>query len=126
MLQITAGPPYAVGTPKNLGSPGPELTVVDGIYIIPEALSNSVLLLAHVGHPGLDAFLDTLRKRACWLGVTTDVTNFMERCVVCWQRRTNHATDVQPSEIEGVWRRSAFDLVSIEGHTCLSSLDYGY
>ena len=69
--------------------------------------------------------MDTLRKRVWWPGLTKDVHTFAERCEVCWRRRPNHAQDLQPSELEGVWNKLAVDLVTIDSHTCLSIIDYG-
>jgi hypothetical protein len=108
-----------------------QLTVVNGIllfgnrYVIPEAIRHSVLRLAHEGHPGMDAFLETLRARVWWPGLTKDATVFVERCGVSWRKLTNHAQILQPSEIEGVWEKLAVDLVTIEGTSCLSIVDYG-
>lgn len=70
-------------------------------------------------------FLDSLRKRVWWPGLTRDANTFAERCGVCWRRRINHAQDLHPSELEGVWNKLAVDMVTIEGHTCLSIIDYG-
>lgn len=109
-----------------------QLTVVDGVlllgnrFVIPEALRHRVLRLAHEGHPGMDAFLDILKSRVCWPGQTRDATMFVERCSVCWQRRKNHAQGLLPSEIEAVWNKLAVDLVTIEGRTCLTIVDYGF
>lgn len=108
-----------------------QLTAINGVlllgnrYVIPEAIRHSVMRLAHEGHPGMDAFLDTLRSRVWWPGQARDATTFVERCSVCWRRHSNHAQMLQPSEIEGVWSKLAVDLVTIEGNTCLSIVDYG-
>ena len=108
-----------------------QLTVVKGVlllgsrYVIPEGIRHSVLRLAHEGHPGMDAFLDTLKSRVWWSGQARDATTFVERCSICWRRHSNHAQVLQPSEIEGVWSKLAVDLVTIEGSTCLSIVDYG-
>ena len=108
-----------------------QLTVVDDIlllanrYVIPEALRRSILRLGHEGHPGLEAFRDTLRTRVWWPGLTKDVTIFAERCDVCWRRRLNPPQQLQPSDPEIVWNKLAVDLVTIEGKTCVSVIDYG-
>ena len=44
-------------------------------------IPDSVLRLAHEGHPGMNAFLDTLKARVWWPGQTKDATTFIERCV---------------------------------------------
>ena len=108
-----------------------QLTAIDGAllfdsrYVLPENLRQPILRLAHEGHPGRDAFLDTLRTRVWWPGLTKDATAFAEQCGVCWRRRSNQEQDLQPSEVESVWHKLAIDLVSIEGHSCLSIIDYG-
>ena len=50
--------------------------------VIPEVLRRPILRLAHEGHPGLEAFQDTLRTRVWWSGLTKDVNLFAERCDV--------------------------------------------
>ena len=108
-----------------------QLTVVEGAlllgnrYVIPEAIRRQTLRLAHEGHPGLDAFQDSLRKRVWWPGLTKDAKLFGERCDVCWRRRSNPDQNLQPSELELVWNKVAVDLVTIEGCTLLSVIDYG-
>lgn len=108
-----------------------QLTVVEGAlllgnrYVIPESIRRQTLRLAHEGHPGLDAFQDTLRKRVWWPGLTKDAKLFGERCDVCWRRRSNPEQTLQPSELEAVWNKVAVDLVTIEGCTLLSIIDYG-
>lgn len=108
-----------------------QLTTMEGAillgnrYVIPEAIRRQVLRLAHEGHPGREAFCDSLRKRVWWPGLTKDASLFAEQCDVCWRRRSNHDQDLQPSELEGVWHKVAVDLVTIESQTCLSIIDYG-
>ena len=76
---------------------GSDILLIGNRYVIPEAIRLPVLRLAHEGHPGLDAFLDALRKRVWWPGLTKDANTFAERCGVCWRRRPNHAQDLHPS-----------------------------
>ena len=108
-----------------------QLTVVEGVvmmsarFVIPEALRPSVMALAHEGHPGREAFHDVLRQRVWWPGLTKDATLYVERCSECWRRRSNNPQELLPSEVEGVWEKLAVDLVSIEGHSVLSIIDYG-
>ena len=108
-----------------------QLMVVEGILlfaarsVIPEGLCHSVLELAHEGHPGQDAFQDTLRQRVWRPGLTKDASLFLERCSVCWRRCSNGPQALLPTEIVGVWEKVAVDLVTIESHTVLSVIDYG-
>ena len=108
-----------------------QLTVVGGILlfvapsVIPEGLCHSVLALAHEGHPGQDAFQETLRQRVWRPGLTKDASLFLERCSVCWRRCSNGPQALLSTEIVGVWDKVAVDLVTIEGHTLLSMIDYG-
>ncbi|XP_065195493.1 uncharacterized protein K02A2.6-like [Sycon ciliatum] len=108
-----------------------QLTVIEGIvmldnrYVIPEELRPAVLRLAHEGHPGIDAFRDTLRERVWWPGLMKDANLFAEKCSECWRKRSNPAQQLLPTEIEGVWQKLAIDLVTIEGATFLSAIDYG-
>ena len=59
-----------------------QLTVVEGVlllgnrYVIPKALRRQILRLAQEGHPGVDAYQDTLRKRVWWPGLTKDTKLF--------------------------------------------------
>ena len=108
-----------------------QLTVVDGVlmlknrYVIPESLRTAVLKLAHEGHPGTDAFLDSLKSRVWWPRITKDANLFAERCSVCYRRRRNQPSELLPSEIEGIWQKLAIDLVTIEGQHFCSVIDYG-
>ena len=108
-----------------------QLTAIDGFllfdscYVLPENLRQPVLRLAQEGHPGRDAFVDTLRTRVWWPELTKKATAFAEQCGVCWRRHPNQEQDLQPSEVKSVWNKLAIDLVSIEGHSCLSIIDYG-
>ena len=108
-----------------------QLTVVDGVIllsariVVPEALRHAVMALAHEGHPGQEAFQDMLRQRVWWPGLTRDANLYVERCSECWRRRSNGPQELIPTEIESVWERLAIDLVSIEGHSVLSIIDYG-
>ena len=105
-----------------------QLTAIDGVllfdsrYILSKNLRQPVLRLAHDGHPGRDAFLDTLRTRVWWPGPTKDATAFAEQCGVCWVRRSNQEQDLQPSEVESAWNKRAIDLISIEGIRACRSL----
>ena len=44
---------------------------------------------------------------------------------MCRRRRSNGLQALLPTEIVGVWEKVAVDLVTIEGHTLLSMIDYG-
>ena len=108
-----------------------QLTVVEGILlfaapsVIPDGLRHSVLALAHEGHPGQDAFQDTLRQQVWWPGMTKDASLFLERCCACWRRCSNGPQALLPTELVGVWEKVAVDLVTIEGHALLSMIGYG-
>ena len=86
-----------------------QLTVVEGILlfvapsVIPEGPRRPVLALAHKGHPGQDAFQETLRQRVWWPGLTKDVSLFLERYSVCWRRCSNGPQALLSTEIVGVW-----------------------
>ncbi|XP_062518452.1 uncharacterized protein LOC134193629 [Corticium candelabrum] len=108
-----------------------QLTVVDDTLllgngvVIPEALCRSVLRLAHEGHPGLEAFQDTLRTLVWGPGITEDANIFAEQCDICWRRRPNPSQQFQPSDLKAVWNKLAMALVTIEGISFLSIIDYG-
>ena len=60
-----------------------QLTVTTGFYSlatdmhrIPESARPAVLRVAHDSHPGTDAFLDTLRTRVWWPGLSKDAVMF--------------------------------------------------
>ena len=94
-------------------------------FVIPDGLRSSILALAHERHPGQEAFHDVLRQRVWWPGLTKDAALYVERCSECWRRQVNNPQELLPTEVEGVWEKLAVDLVSIEGHTSLSIIDYG-
>ena len=83
------------------------------------------MALAHEGHPRREAIHDVLRQCFWWPGLTKNATLYVERCSECWRRRSNNPQELLPSEVEGVWEKLAVDLVSIEGHSVLSIIDYG-
>ena len=109
----------------------PFLTVADGVImydnrvVVPQSLQTSVLRLAHEGHPGLDTFLDNLRRTVWWPHLTRDATRFATACEICWQMRSNPNQMLQPSDIVPVWHTVAVDLVEIESRHLLSLIDYG-
>ena len=103
--------------------------MVDGIlsirYVLTEAIRHSAWLLTHEGHPGLNVFFDNLRKRAGG----QDRPKMWQRSwndVLCWRLRSNHAQDLQPSEIEAVQSRLVVDVMSTEGHTCSHNSPVGF
>ncbi|XP_065177704.1 uncharacterized protein K02A2.6-like [Sycon ciliatum] len=108
-----------------------ELSASEGVVlfnarvVIPEALRTAVMALAHEGHPGRAAFLESLRRRVWWPSVTKDATLYAERCSECYRKHSNSHQELLPSEIEGVWEKLAVDLVNVEGHQLLSIIDYG-
>ena len=108
-----------------------QLTVVNGIlmmggrFVIPEGVRSAIMTLAHEGHPRQEAFLDTLRQRVWWPGMTGDAGIFVERCSECWRRRANSPQEILPTEIVGVWNKLAIDIVTIDGYSILSVIDYG-
>ena len=107
------------------------LTVIEGVimfdqrFVIPSSLRQKVLRIAHEGHPGRDGFLDTLRQSVWWPGLTADACRYSERCSFCWQRKTNRAEPLRPSDVVPVWYRIGVDLVEIERRHLLSIIDYG-
>ena len=108
-----------------------QLTVVQGImmlsarFTVPEGLRSAVMKLANEGHPDQEAFLDTLCQRVWWPGLTKDAQLYVERCSVCWRHQSNSPQELLPTEVESVWEKLAADLVSIEGRSFLSVIDYG-
>ncbi|XP_065194911.1 uncharacterized protein K02A2.6-like [Sycon ciliatum] len=108
-----------------------QLTVANGILllesrvVIPSALQQPVLKLAHEGHPGSATFKDTLRRSVWWPRMSRDAEQFAAACDICWRSRTNHSQELQPTEVVPVWHKVAVDLVEIEGRHLLSLVDYG-
>ena len=107
------------------------LSVVDGLimldsrFVVPESLRKPILRLAHEGHPGLEIFLDNLRRSVWWPQLTRDATDFAQSCEVCWRMKTNSPQPLQPSDVVPVWHTVAVDLVEICGRHLLSLVDYG-
>ena len=67
-----------------------ELEVEDGIVlrngtrvVVPKALYNVVLDIAHQGHPGVVRMKRLLRESYWWPGQCTQVENFVKHCVGC-------------------------------------------
>ncbi|XP_062517623.1 uncharacterized protein K02A2.6-like [Corticium candelabrum] len=61
----------------------------------------------------------------CVFRTVLGYTTVAERCDICWRRRSNPPQQLQPSDLEAVWNKMAMDLVTIEGISCLSIIDYG-
>ncbi|XP_065195345.1 uncharacterized protein K02A2.6-like [Sycon ciliatum] len=83
------------------------------------------MALAHEGHPGQEAFQDSLRQRVWWQG--------SPRTLVCMCNVAPSVGDVaqtvrkifSPLRLKACGKKLAIDLVSIEGHSVLSLIDYG-
>lgn len=59
------------------------LLVKNGCAVIPEALRQRTLQLAHDGHPMVAKLKSILRERVWWPGMTSDAEKWVESCETC-------------------------------------------
>ena len=96
--------------------------------VIPTALRERTLELAHEGHPGMTSMKQRLRSKVWWPGIDRDCENYVKSCYGCQLvasqdppepiRRTEFPT--QP------WQDIAIDLLGPlpSGHYLLVTVDY--
>ena len=51
--------------------------------VIPKSLVRNVLEAAHEGHPGKESMTRQLRQSVWWLGMTSDVKEYVGSCTPC-------------------------------------------
>lgn len=54
-----------------------------GLAVIPRALRNKALTLAHKGHPGISKMKSILRERVWWPAMSRSVEEWVETCTAC-------------------------------------------
>lgn len=60
-----------------------EMLIKDGTIVLPSALRDKALTLAHRGHPGETAMKSILRARLWWPGMSRDTENWVKSCTSC-------------------------------------------
>ena len=94
------------GCPKSYQSVSHELCVYDDMVlrgnrlVIPAALRQRVLQLAHEGHQGMVRTKQRLRSKVWWPGVDKDVEQLVKSCYACQVVSTGNPPDpVVPSQL---------------------------
>ena len=95
-----------------------ELTVTDGIIfkgmrvVVPEIMTQEMLLKIHSAHLGVDSCLRRARESSYWPGMNNDIREFVSKCDTCsqyvcaQQKETLMPHDVQ----DRPWQRVGTDL----------------
>ncbi len=81
--------------------------------VIPVALRDRVVTLAHEGHAGVSRTLQRLREAAWWPGVTSFVRNKVASCVACSENCDNNVTRSTPL-IPVAWPTEAWSKIGID------------
>lgn len=95
--------------------------------VLPEALREKALKLAHENHPGMTRTKQTLREKYYWPGLDSDVERIVSQCSICQQTQPL-VRDEPLNPIErprGPWQKVGIDIVGpIDGTYLLTMIDY--
>jgi transposase InsO family protein len=96
--------------------------------VIPRALRERVLQLAHEGHPGVVAFKQRLRGKVWWPGIDKNATTYVKSCHGCQLvSKGDPPEPLQRSELPTEpWEDIAIDFMGPlpSGHYLLVTVDY--
>ena len=89
--------------------------------LIPESLRETVLEIAHEGHPGIVCMKRRLRTKVWWTGVDKDVEKFVATCHPCQMLGKPQSPEpMKPTELPaGPWQSISADLMSLPSGDCL-------
>ena len=89
--------------------------------LIPESLRETVLEIAHWGHPGIVCMKRRLRTKVWWMGVDKDVEKFVATCHPCQMLGKPQSPEpMKPTELpSGPWQSISADLMSLPSGDCL-------
>lgn len=88
----------------------------NGVLVVPEAVRQDVLNLAHAGHHGIHKTKSYLRLWAWWPGLSSDVDEFIQSCRQCavadktYQHQKPPPDRTIPTPV-GPWMQIAIDIV---------------
>ncbi|KAM7303493.1 uncharacterized protein ISCGN_013449 [Ixodes scapularis] len=93
--------------------------------VIPKTWRNRLLVQIHAGYLGINICLKRACKTVYWLGLTTNIKCYVERCAAC------QATDKRPARkllhlkevLDFSWERVASDLFNFEGRSYVVIVD---
>lgn len=77
-----------------------ELSIYEGLIfksnkvLVPSSEKTRIIADLHAGHPGVNTALRRARHSLYWYGLTTDITNFIEKCSTC--QRTQRKNVKEP------------------------------
>lgn len=88
-----------------------DLIVKDGALVLPIALRETALSVAHRGHPGETAMKSILRARLWWPGMTRDTEDWVKSCRSCtlMSRRDPPVPMTRAKLPKDVWETIAVD-----------------
>lgn len=103
--------PYVILPSDLIGSP-------DGKLLVPQELRTQVLERFHShklsGHLGIRKTLSRIKRRFVWPKMTKDVTNYVQKCLICAQRKAHGGSraPLQPVPPPSrLWQTIAMDII---------------
>ncbi|XP_021353566.1 uncharacterized protein K02A2.6-like [Mizuhopecten yessoensis] len=83
--------------------------------VIPETLRETVLKLAHEGHPGIVSMKRRIRTKVWWFGIDKDSEQFCKTCYSCQLLGSTQAPEpMKTTELpSGPWQHVSADLMSL-------------
>lgn len=116
---------------KNYWNFRDEISYVDGLLfkgqkvIIPKEQKSEILTQLHRGHFGIQKTLSIAREYVFWVGLTADLTSFVEKCSVCQktQRKNSKEPIILKSVPEFPFEIVATDIFTVNGHDYLLIVD---
>ena len=109
-----------------------ELTMENGILLknykilVPRSLQQKYLEKIHAGHQGINSCLQKAREFVFWHGYTKDITETVEKCILCQENNSNtsvkhhYLSDVPPHP----WHTLGSDLFYFKKMDFLLLVDY--
>ena len=108
-----------------------ELTVQNGLLmrgirlVIPSALQFDMLSRIHNGHLGITKCRARAQQSVWWPGVSAQIKQMIEKCVVCVKYRRQNKEPLMPSDFPSrPWERVGLDLFHYSGKWYLLVTDY--
>ncbi len=91
-----------------------DVVLCDGHIVLPTALQQRVLMMAHVGHPGMVRMKWKLRDSCWWPGLDAQVEFLIKHCEGCQHSGKSQPPDhIPPISIlkqSGPWKCLGLDL----------------
>jgi hypothetical protein len=61
--------------------------------VIPRAMVNYAIKIAHIGHQGIQHALQRARQSIFWYNMTNDITNHVQQCSICHRRQRSNVKE---------------------------------